>query len=87
MEEPDADIEMEQLRLASYSDTVIIHYTQFTFNFEFSQQVPPEGKKTNNPICLGRIVMSPQHAKLFNKILTNTLEEYEKKISEISLKV
>ena len=80
------DIELEQARIASYSDNVNIRFSEFTFNLEFSQQVPPEGEKNGNPICLGRIVMSPQHAKIFHKFLGNVIEDYEKKFNEILLK-
>jgi len=79
-------IEMEQNRIASYSDMVSILYSEYTFNFEFSQQMPPENEKQINPVCLGRIVMSPQHAKLFSKLLSGIITEYEKKFGAISQK-
>jgi len=85
MGEPEA-IEIEQGRIASYSDIVSILYSEYTFNFEFSQQMPPENEKQVNPICLGRIVMSPQHAKFFSKLLSDVITGYEKKFGTISQK-
>lgn len=82
----DQNIEFNQARIATYSDMVFIRFTEYTFNFEFSQMIPSEGGKKDDSICLGRIVMSPQHAKSFNKILTQVIEAYEKNINEIPLK-
>ncbi|MDD3135633.1 MAG: DUF3467 domain-containing protein [Methanoregula sp.] len=87
MEDPVEDMESDQPQVASYSDSVVIRYTEYTINFEFGQQVPVKSKNSGSSICLGRIVMSPQHTKLFHKILGKVIEDYEKGFHEISLKM
>lgn len=73
-------------RAAGYCDVSNIIYNQFTFNFEFSQQMPPEGDKRIKPVCLGRIVMSPNFAKVFSKLCIETVQNYEKQFGEIQIK-
>lgn len=85
MKEPDA-IESEQSQFAPYSDMVYLYFHEYTIDFEFFQQVPPQGKKNVNPICLGRIVMSPQHTKFFHKYLGDVIREDQEKFGEIPLK-
>lgn len=86
MEEQVDDFEMEPPKIAAYSDIVSVRYSEYTFNFQFSQQVPSEGEKKFNPICLGKIVMSPQHAKMFHEYLGDVIEDYEKIFNAIQLK-
>jgi hypothetical protein len=87
MNESVDDIDLEQTRIAAYSDTTNILYTQYTFNFEFSQQVPPEGEKKIKPACIGRIVMSPGFAKIFTKQCNEAIQNYEKTFGEIKISV
>lgn len=86
MDESTENVNLDQPPMASYSDHVIIRYSEFSINFEFSQQVPPKSNGPSTPICLGRIVMSPEHAKMFNQLMSSIITEYEKNFHEISLK-
>ncbi|MBN2016487.1 DUF3467 domain-containing protein [Candidatus Dojkabacteria bacterium] len=66
---------------AKYSDFAIIAKSALGFNFDFAQRIPG-GNQVN---IVSRIGMSPQHAKLFFKVLERNLEQYEKQYGEIKV--
>lgn len=66
---------------AKFCDQVMMNTTPFGITFDFLQQIP-QMKSTR---VLSRIAMSPQHAKIFSEILTNSLKEYESNFGEIQL--
>ncbi len=66
---------------ARYSDFTIVAKNVLGFNIDFAQRIPG-GKHLN---LVARIAMSPQHAKLFHKILEKNIEQYEKKFGEIKM--
>jgi hypothetical protein len=67
---------------AKYSDFAIVSKSALGFNFDFAQRVPGVAKQVN---VVARIGMSPQHAKLFAKVLNKNLEEYEKQFGQIKI--
>lgn len=66
---------------ARYSDIAVIAKNALGFNMDFGQRMP--GNKQVNIVA--RIAMSPQHAKLFAKVLEQNIEDYEKKFGEIQV--
>ncbi len=66
---------------AKYSDFAVIGKNALGFNFDFGQRIPG-GKQIN---IVSRIAMSPQHAKLFHKVLTQNIEKYEDEFGEIKI--
>lgn len=66
---------------AKYSDFAIIAKNVLGFNLDFAQRIPG-GKQVN---IVARVAMSPQHAKLFSKILTKNVEKYEEEFGEIKI--
>lgn len=74
-----------QVQLASdhadvlYSDIVFLTATAFGLNFDFGQQGPGQIR------IVGRIGMSPQHAKAFAQVLQQKIIEYERKFGAVAL--
>ncbi len=66
---------------ARYSDFAIISKNALGFNIDFGQRIPGG----ENIHLVSRIAMSPQHAKLLSKVLSENLENYEEKFGEIDL--
>jgi hypothetical protein len=66
---------------ARYSDFALITKNMVGFSFDFGQQLP--GSKEVNVIS--RIALSPQHAKLFLRVLEKNLKEYENEFGTISI--
>lgn len=66
---------------AKFCDQVLINMSAFGFTFDFIQNIP----QMQTARVLSRIGMSPQHAKIFNEILSNTLKAYENQFGEIKL--
>lgn len=66
---------------ARYSDFAIVSQNGLGFNFDFGQRMP--NKKEVN--IVGRVALSPQHAKLFSKLLAENVKKYEEKFGEIKL--
>jgi hypothetical protein len=66
---------------AKYSDFAIIAKNALGFNLDFAQRIPG-GKQVN---IISRIAMSPQHAKLFSKVLAKNVEKYENQFGEIKV--
>ena len=64
---------------AKYSDFAIISKNALGFNMDFGQRVPGG----NNVRIVGRVAMSPQHAKLLLKVLERNVEEFEKNFGKI----
>jgi hypothetical protein len=71
--------------IGAYSDMVRISYNPYTFNFEFAQQIPPKTPdKLSGSKCIGTIVMSPSHAKVFYEYLGEIIGQYEKNLGPIN---
>lgn len=66
---------------AQYSDFAIISKHALGFNIDFGQRVPG----SDSVRIVGRIGMSPQHAKLLLRVLGKNIADYEKKFGEISM--
>jgi hypothetical protein len=61
----------------SYANHMMLHMTREEFILDFLSVVPPHA-------TLGsRIVVAPAHLKRMHKVLSNTLEKYEKEFGEI----
>ncbi len=66
---------------AKYCDQVMLNTGPFGITMDFLQQIP----QMKTARVLSRIAMSPQHAKIYSEILSNSLKEYEKNFGEIQL--
>jgi hypothetical protein len=66
---------------AKYSDQAFINSNPFGFVFDFAQSIP----QMNMIKILGRIGMSPEHAKAFANALVQTIKAHEDKFGEIKL--
>lgn len=66
---------------ARYSDFAIVSKNALGFNLDFAQRMPG-GDQVN---IVARIAMSPQHAKLYSKVLAQNVEKYEEEFGEISI--
>lgn len=64
-----------------YSNLVIIAHSPAEFIFDFTRILPglPKGK------VLSRIIMTPQHAKLFMRALIENIQNYENQYGEINV--
>lgn len=66
---------------AKYCDQVMLNTAPFGLTLDFIQQIP----QMKTARVLSRIAMSPQHAKIFSELLTNSIKDYEKNFGEIKL--
>ncbi|MFZ5980821.1 MAG: DUF3467 domain-containing protein [Candidatus Zixiibacteriota bacterium] len=64
-----------------YSNLALINHNPTEFIFDFARIMPPTPKAR----VLARIIMTPMHAKLLHKSLTDSLENFEKQFGEIKL--
>lgn len=64
----------------NYSNAVTINSNYMDFQFVFSQQIVEENVVVKE-LC--KVVMSPQHAKVFRDLLDNQIKKYEKYNGEI----
>jgi hypothetical protein len=56
----------------------------FKFNFGEVEDIGPSGMKVSEKV---RVVMSPQHAKVFLQVFEQNLKRYEDKFGEIKVPV
>ncbi|MHB8828759.1 MAG: DUF3467 domain-containing protein [Syntrophales bacterium] len=87
---PDIEIKETDDQRLIYVNFANITASTFDFVFGFGQistsNVKINGKTEALPVTLlTRIVMSPQHAKVFSKVLTENLNNYEKDFGQISI--
>jgi hypothetical protein len=85
---PKLNIKKSEELKSFYSNHVNIHSSFFDFVFEFGEVERIETYENQNVMDIEiktRIVMSPQHAKAFLKVLNDNLKEYEKNFGEIKL--
>jgi uncharacterized protein DUF3467 len=73
---------------SAYCNSAKVVISFFDFNFEFSQNVPVyRGQAGDLPAIsanpIQRIVMSPEHAKAFLKLLRDSVANYEEQYGEI----
>lgn len=64
-----------------YSNLVILSHSPAEFVFDFTRILPglPKGR------VLARIIMTPQHAKLFMRALIENIQNYENQYGEINI--
>ena len=74
-------IDMPKELTAVYSNVAFISHTPAEMIFDFAQVLPrtPRGK------ILSRVIMSPMHAKLLLRALSQNITNYENKFGEIRL--
>ena len=60
-----------------YANNMMVHMTREEFVMDFLNVVPPHA--TLN----ARIIVAPAHLKRMLKVLTNTLDKYEKEFGEL----
>lgn len=60
-----------------YANHMMLHMTREEFILDFLNVVPPHATLNS------RIAVAPAHLKRMHKVLTNTLEKYEKEFGEI----
>ncbi len=66
----------------TYSNFVLITHNQSEFLIDFARVLPgvPKAK------VYSRIIMTPQHVKSLEKVLTENIKKYEDKFGTISIK-
>ena len=64
-----------------YANLAMINHTPSEVIIDFARVMPPTLKAR----VLSRIIMTPMHAKLLHKSLTENLEKFEKKFGEIKI--
>ena len=69
----------EDVASGVYSNLVIVNFSASEFVLDFSSVMPGLAKAKVN----ARIILTPQHAKRFNKILGENIKSYESKSGEI----
>lgn len=67
---------------ARYSDFAIVSQNSLGFNFDFGQRLP----NSSDIAIVARIALSPQHAKVFSRILSENVKKYEENFGEIKVK-
>ncbi|MEW5920661.1 MAG: DUF3467 domain-containing protein [Bacillota bacterium] len=72
----------EENRLPVYYDNSV-NVEASVYDVSITCGIRLSDKKAYDP--LSRIIMSPQHAKVLAKILTDTLEQYEKDLGELPM--
>ena len=82
MNGPKINMNIDQDKIdAKFCDQVLINTSAFGFTFDFIQNIP----QMQTARVLSRIGMSPQHAKIFIEVLSNTVKSYENQFGEIKL--
>jgi hypothetical protein len=71
----------EGVRAGAYSNAVRIQHTPMDFRMDFSQAFPDE----NRMHVVGRVYMSPMHAKMFMLALEDNVKKYERQFGAIAL--
>ncbi|MDD5426329.1 MAG: DUF3467 domain-containing protein [candidate division Zixibacteria bacterium] len=64
-----------------YANLAMINHNPSEIIIDFARVMPPTLKAR----VLSRIIMTPMHAKLLQKVLTSTIEQFEKAFGEIKL--
>lgn len=67
-----------------YVNNVKMAFSVYDIVFEFGVMPPPEDME-DGPDEVAKIRMSPQHAKVFSKLLAKQLEAYESEVGEIPI--
>ena len=64
-----------------YTNLAMINHNPSEVIIDFARVMPPTLKAR----VLARVIMTPMHAKLLHKVLTENLEKFEKKFGEIKI--
>ena len=64
-----------------YSNLAIINHNPSEVIIDFARVMPPVLKAR----VLARIIMTPMHAKMLHKVLSENLEKFEKQFGEIKI--
>lgn len=62
----------------TYANNMMVHMTKEEFVMDFLNVVPPHATLNT------RVIVAPAHLKRMLKVLTNTLEKYEKEFGELA---
>lgn len=76
-------IENKENSATYYTNSVGMIPNYFDFQFVFANQALDGDKVVRNEMC--KIFMSPQHAKVFNEMLTQNVKKYEERFGEINV--
>lgn len=73
---------------SGYCNNAQVLSSLWDFTLEFAQLVPTEqvgedGARMPALVGVGRIIMSPQHAKAFSRALARSVEQWENEFGEI----
>ncbi|GMG96270.1 DUF3467 domain-containing protein [Tepidimicrobium xylanilyticum] len=68
-----------------YTNSVNLAFGYYDFQFLFREQYPSFDGQGADSINFVRLVMSPQHAKIFNMILEKNIKQYEENFGEINV--
>jgi len=64
-----------------YSNQAAVRHSNLEFILDFLRRVPEK----ENPLLVSRVVMSPQHAKIFAMAFSQQVRAYEEKFGEIQI--
>jgi hypothetical protein len=64
-----------------YSNLAIISHSPAEFIFDFTRILPGVPKSR----ILARIIMTPQHAKMFMKAMNENMAKYERQFGEVNI--
>lgn len=64
-----------------YSNQAAVRHSNLEFILDFLRRVPEKER----PLLVARVVVSPQHAKIFAQALSAQVRAYEEKFGEIKL--
>lgn len=68
-----------------YTNSVSLAVGYYDFQFLFREQYPSFNEEGTDSANYVRLVMSPQHAKVFNMILENHIRDYERTFGKINI--
>ncbi|SDX90012.1 DUF3467 domain-containing protein [Tepidimicrobium xylanilyticum] len=68
-----------------YTNSVSLAVGYYDFQFLFREQYPSFNEEGTDSANYVRLVMSPQHAKVFNMILEKNIKQYEENFGEINV--
>jgi hypothetical protein len=66
---------------ARFTNVAFVQHTQLEFYLKFGQLIPEQPGVAS---LISSLVMTPQHAKLLLKALTENIEGFERRFGEIS---
>lgn len=71
--------------ISIYTNSVNLAIGYYDFQLLFREQYPSFDGKDTESTNFVRIVMSPQHAKILNKILEKNIIQYEEEFGDINV--